>query len=156
MGKIEERFSELEGFLEELTIEVEKSQVASDTTGKYISIISDIKLESPENYKIYIRHLKELLSTETQYFHDKVEIIRKVSPGTANYFDTQILEYEKNFRRFIHFVEETQDKGDKFLKEKMDELIKTMTDLLKSAKELTKQLDLNYNLLQDMLKFIRG
>jgi len=156
MGKIEERFAELEGFLEELTLEAEKSKVASDTAGKYAFIIKEIKLDSPENYQIYINHLKEMLSTDLQYFRDTTEIIRKVSPETANYLGTKILEFEKIYREFIHDVEETKDKGDKFLLEKADKIMKTVVDLPKKAGTLIQLIGLNQNLLQDTLKFIRG
>ena len=155
MGKIEERFLELEGFLEELSLEAEKSKVASDMTEKYSSIISEIKLESPENYRIYINHLKETLSSDLQYFHDKVEIIRKVSSETANYLDTKILEFEKIFRVFIRDVEESRDKGDRFWIEKGEETMKTVVDLTIKVTTLKQIIELCHNLLQDTLKFFR-
>jgi len=156
MGNIEKRFVELEGFLEELSIEAEKSKVALDMTIKYASIIKEIKLESPENYRIYISHVKEALSTDLQYFQDKVEIIRKVSPRTANCLDLKILEFEKIFRGFISYIEEFRNKGDKFPQKKYDEVKKTMVDLPKKAGVLSELIDLNHDLLQDTLNFLRG
>ena len=106
MGKIDERFTVLEGLIEELSINADQSKKSKETAEKFMNAISNIKLESAENYLVYISSLKESLSSDLEYFRDTTEIFRIVSPNTANYIEFLILEFEKYYLHFIKDVEE--------------------------------------------------
>jgi len=162
MGKIDERFAALEGFIEELSINADQSKKSKETAEKFMATIgNNIQLESPENFTIYITSLKESLSSDLQYFRDTTKIIRIVSPKTANYIESLILEFEKYYLNFIKNVEELSKKDKTFFKneEQMISYTKKILPIFDKIAELgTKiphEIELMYNLFQDTLEFLR-
>lgn len=155
MGKIDERFAELEGFIEELSIHADQSKVSMETAQKFMNAIGNIKLESPENFGIYITSLKESSFADLQYFRDKVEIIRTVSPQTANYIESQILEFEKYYLRFIKDVEEYSKQGKAYLESQGEHTLDNSVKLIELGPKIVHDIELIHGFFQDTLEFLR-
>ena len=158
MGKIDERFAELEGFIEELSIQADQSKTSMKTAEKFMATIgNNIKLESPENITIYITSLKESLSSDLQYFRDKTDIIRTVSPKTANYIESSVLEFEKHYLSFIKDVEKLSEQGEKFLEsiEENKRILSYLIQISVLGPKINHEIELVYDFFQDVLKFLR-
>ena len=156
MGKIDERFAELESFIEDLSVEADKSKTSMETAEKFMSAISNIKLESKENFEIYIKSLKESVSADLQYFRDKSKIIRIVSPNTANYIDSEILEFEKQYLKFISYVGEYSKQGEVLFEQHADELFNTISKIIDLGPKINFYIEYTHNFFQDTLRFLKG
>ena len=155
MGKIDERFAELEGFIEEISINADQSKKSKETAEKFMDAISNIKLESPENFTIYISSLKESVSADLEYFRDKTEIIRTVSPKTADYIEPIILEFEKYYLGFIKDVEELSKQGITYFESEPEKLLKNLVKVSELGPRITHEIELTYDFFQDVLNFLR-
>lgn len=163
MGKTDEQFAKLEGLIEELSVQADKSEVAREKSGKFMEVVAGIKLNSPENYEVYRKSLKEYFSSNLEYYRDKAAIIRTISPETANYIEKKIIEYEKILLKLIRDSEILQPKpsetnGERVvrLKDKLEDMEKTTKELPVKSALLDELIDLNHNFLQDILKFLRA
>lgn len=155
MGKIDERFAELEGFIEELSINAEQSKVSMKTADKFMDAINNIKLESPENFSIYIKSLKESASADLQYFRDKTTIIKTVSPKTANYIETLILDFEKCYLHFIKDVEKYSKQGESFFEKEGETTLSNLGKIVELGPKITHEIELVHDFFQDTLEFLR-
>lgn len=156
MSKIGERFTMLEGFIEELSINADQSKKSKETAEKFMTAIGNIKLESPENFTIYITSLKESLSSDLQYFRDTSKIIRIVSPNTADYIESLILSFEKNYLNFIKDVKEFSKQDDEtFFEKKGEQILSNLLKTVELGPKITHEIELVHNFFQDTLEFLR-
>lgn len=155
MGKTDERFAELEGFVEELSINMDQSKSSMETADKFMNALANIKLETPENFAIYITSLKESLSADLQYFRDKTNVVRTVSPKTGNYVESLILEFEKYYLGFIKDVEEFSKQGKKFFENDEANGLGHIGKIIELGPKIHHELELIHDFFQDTLEFLR-
>ena len=95
MGKIEERLEHLKSDIEELRITADKSHVSHKTSLQYTNLLNELDLTNAKNIPILYKTSKNGISTFLEYLRDRVEIIRKISPKTAERLDLQINRHEE-------------------------------------------------------------
>ena len=163
MGKTEEQFAKLEGFIEELAIQADISKAVREKSEKFMAAISGIQLDTTENFAMYRRFVQESFSSDLEYYRDKIAIIRTISPETANHLEQKLNKYEKMCLKMIRDVDRIEKIAVKPSPEKTDLAIKDLQDIKQNIKDLwvdgkkiEELIELNHNFLQDILKFLRA
>ncbi|MCH7561141.1 MAG: hypothetical protein IIC67_07225 [Thaumarchaeota archaeon] len=101
MTLLEERLLQLKSEVEELKITSEDSQIAYDKVKEFRSILGQFDTESEKGKNAYLKGMRTYLDTELNFLRDRANIIRKVSPNTANILEKKINEYDKGTRTLL-------------------------------------------------------
>jgi len=156
MGKIEERISHLIADIEELRITAEKSQVAHTMGLKYTQLLDELDLSNKKNLPILVKTSKNGVAAYLEYLRDRVSIIRKVSPATADRLDSQINYHEQlaNYAISIFEKAKTPKQLDKMTKTL--EFQQRMNELALNALRVQEAVETCYNCLIDTITFLES
>ena len=105
MVPLEERFFQLKADIVDLQGTADVSEIGYQKAKEIVgALISKLKADDEEGKKVYLEGARKYLDAELDYLRDKVSIIRKVSPRTANHLETMINDYDKGTRHILEMV----------------------------------------------------
>jgi len=148
--RIEERLSHLKADIEELQMNVERSKVAFQTGHKYMQILEDINLDS--NVEVLSKTSKEGMSNFLEYLRDRIEVVRKVSPRTAERLESKVKLHEKLANSILEEMKKAKNmqKLDKKLSQKDFQM--KILDMISNSLVVQEAVETCYNCLIDTLQ----
>ena len=172
INKGKEQVAKLEDLIEELSIKTNKNNTDREKVSQFMNAVTKIKLNSPENYSAYAQCLKEFCSSELEYQRERVLIIRTMSPETANYLEQKMMEFEKIYLSTVRSLEDLEKYSSETFKSnnkekrkseekveqnnvELNKIIEVAETITKKYSEISETIELNHNLLQDALKFLK-
>jgi len=148
---ISDKINLLKTELNSLNKELEKSRSGFETSQKFMSIVGSPDISKPEIYKTWKNAVKEYLSNELEFLRTQVEMIRKISPETADYISNDIKRYEESARRLMEGFGEMNTK--KLAPEQfITKFGLTFIELLASYTKLHDMIKMCRNCIHDTLK----
>jgi len=106
MTPIEERLLQLKADAEELRITSEESEIGFNKVKDFLSVIGKIDTKTKMGKEAFQEGSRKYLDAELDFLRDKSNIIRKVSPKTADFLENKINDYEKSARYVIEKLSE--------------------------------------------------
>ena len=111
MTPIEERLLQLKADAEELRITSEESEIGFNKVKDFIAVIGKIDIKTKKGKEAFQEGSRKILDAELDYLRDKSNIIRKVSPKTADFLENKINDYEKSARYVLEKLLENNSDG---------------------------------------------
>lgn len=100
----------MEGFKMDSEIANARQKQSIEMMSQTMDVLSNKETRSKDDYKIILNMQKEMHHSELEWFHSKVDMIRKFSPKSADELDKEIVELEKSYRNidtcFDDFIKE--------------------------------------------------
>jgi len=152
--KIEERVIHLKSEIEELRITSEKSHVAHITSLKYSNILDELDLSNPKNLPILIKTSMEGLSAFLEYLRDRIAIIRKISPKTADQLQSQVNFHEERSIRIIDELKKAKTLEQLDKRSQKAEFQKQLSELMINAISVIGTVETCHNFLLDTIEYL--
>ena len=92
---MEERLLQLKADATEMQIESEESEIGFNKVKDFLSIISKLDIKTEKGKEAFQEVARKYLDAELEYLRDKSNIIRKVSPKTADFLENKVNDYDK-------------------------------------------------------------
>ena len=108
-GHDPEKIRLLKAELNELSEKVKEADIEFETTKKLIDIVSEMDTSSTKNSQIYRKLSNERMAIELDALRLRVEMIRKISPHSANMLESALKEYEKSYRTLMEIRDQADD-----------------------------------------------
>jgi hypothetical protein len=156
LGNIEERVTHLLADVEELQINAEKSGMAFQNSSNFFDIVKDIELSDGKNISIFIKSVRQFVSSQLEFMRDRISIIQKISPKTAEHLHNIVNKHEKYVLDVLSMMEKNSNpsKLEKlFERKETQSLFVEMTNNINMANSAV---DNCYQCLIDTLEFISG
>ena len=96
MNPLEERLEQLKAETINLEITADESKIAFNKVKEMYEILGKLDIGNKKNNEVFREYAKKYLETELNYLRDKIVIIRKVSPKSADFLEKKVNEYERN------------------------------------------------------------
>ena len=108
---MEERLLQLKADATEMQIESEESEIGFNKVKDFLSIISKLDIKTEKGKEALKEVARKYLDAELKYLRDKSNIIRKVSPKTADFLENKVNDYDKTTSYVLERILES-DFGD--------------------------------------------
>ena len=121
MTEIEERLRQLKADVTEMQIASEESEIGFNKVKDFLSIISKLDIKTEKGKEALKEVARKYLDAELEYLRDKSNIIRKVSPKTADFLENKVNDYDKTTSYVLERILES-DFGDSSSLESLGDL----------------------------------
>lgn len=95
MTPMEERLLQLKADVTEIQIVSEGSEIGFNKVKDFLSIIGKLDIKTEKGKEALREVARKYLDAELEYLRDKSNIIRKVSPKTADFLENKVNDYDK-------------------------------------------------------------
>ncbi len=95
MSLIEKRLLQLKADVTEMQIASEESEIGFNKVKDFLSIIGKLDIKTEKGKEALKEVARKYLDAELEYLRDKSNIIRKVSPKTADFLENKVNDYDK-------------------------------------------------------------
>lgn len=153
MGKIEEKIIHLRSEIDQLRIIADQSKIKHQTALRYFDILENLDLKTKSNIKIFYESLKEVGSYFREHLRDKIEVINKVSPQSAEKLNKHLNSYEKKTRELLKEYENIKDYRELDRKFKNQEFLTKTAELGLLASSLKDTIEFSYVCILDTIFF---
>lgn len=109
MTPLEERLHQLKAESEDLKIISEEREIGFNKVKEFMGIIGKIDTETEKGKEIFQQGARKYLDAELEYLRDKSNIIRKVSPKTANFLENKINDYDKTTNEVLEIIKNNSE-----------------------------------------------
>lgn len=92
---MEERLLQLKADVTEIQIVSEGSEIGFNKVKDFLSIIGKLDIKTEKGKEAFREVARKYLDAELEYLRDKSNIIRKVSPKTADFLENKVNDYDK-------------------------------------------------------------
>ena len=92
---MEERLLQLKADVTEIQIVSEGSEIGFNKVKNFLSIIGKLDIKTEKGKEAFREVARKYLDAELEYLRDKSNIIRKVSPKTADFLENKVNDYDK-------------------------------------------------------------
>ena len=153
MGKIEERILHLRAEIDQLRIIADQSKIEHQTGLRHFDIMENLDLKTKSNIKIFFDSIKEIGSYFREHLRDKIEVIKKASPQTAEKLNKHLNSYEKKARELLKEYENTKDYRELDRKFNSQEFQNRSNELVLLANNLRDTIECSYECVIDAIFF---
>jgi len=153
MGKIEERIFHLRAEMDQLRIIADQSKIKHQTAIRYFDILENLDLKTKSNLKIFYESLKEVSSYFREHLRDKIDVINKVSPQSAEKLNQHLNSYEKKAREVLKEYENVKNYRELDRKLKSQEFQNMADELWILANDLKNTIEFSYECVIDAIFF---
>ena len=132
MSPLEERLLQLNAEIEDLKITSEEKEIAYKKVKEFREVLGQIDTKDLKGQQAYLKGMRTYLDTELEFLRTKTDIIRKVSPKTANLLENKINDYDKNTRHILEtgFSKNLDNLSEVEIMLELGKFIKTVFDVM--------------------------
>lgn len=150
-GHNDEKILLLKLELEALEKRVKETELEFNTSMKFLRYAEKLDRTKPESRDVFFKMMKEGISTELEQFRAKTEMIRKISPESADYLQQELNSYEETLRVNFENLRKTSDPNF-WLKASYQELTEIMLRMFTMNSKIALMLNLCKNCIRDTIK----